>query len=239
MANLNYKFNISKFDLTNFEPEEIEYLEKYGSFLEALFIGSIRPKTRSQNSFIDYFAPLYDKSLGYYHRNESSEDKAELKVWEKVLLSKEYYNQNLENPEILEKRNYFIYIYFKFFNIREFVNNISVYLQIDGKGGNWGGDGWLSIKYNYKFLNKGNDLYINSLFNHDKLGQTVHGDSNSLDYQLEGKKFLESDEAILLQIDCKKIEVEMKLKAIETYSRTLHSTSLQLDTYKHNPKSRR
>jgi uncharacterized protein YifE (UPF0438 family) len=213
MENLKNNFDSSKFDLINFEQDEINYLEKYGSSLEALFIGTIRPKTPDQHSFVNYFAPRYNSSLGYYYRDQRSEDKIELKVWEKVLLSKEYYNLVFKNPEILEKRNYFIYVYFKFFNIREFVNNIQVCLQINGKGGNWGSDGWLSIKYDYKFLNRGNDLYINSLFDHDKIGETVYHDSNSLDYKREGKQFLESDEGILLQIECKKIEVEMKMRS--------------------------
>ena len=82
-SQLKDEFDISGFDLTNYESEEIAFLKKYGNYLEALTLGIVSPKTRGQLNFLDFIEPKRDDSFYCYTRKEIWPNNIQMKVWKK------------------------------------------------------------------------------------------------------------------------------------------------------------
>lgn len=235
MQNINHsnflkeEFDITKFNLQLFTKDEITFLKKYGHFMEALTLGEFKPFTDDQRRFFDFFDFRYI-TIGSLPPIKHSPFTLQMKVWEKVLLSDEYFHRIKDDAKKLETRNYYVSVYVDFFSIIHAVKQLEVYLKVDGRT-KVGDDDTVYVKYDYRFKETINDKYFNSLMKHSQIGQTVYTEKAYASYMNMGREFLDSTEGILLQIECKKIEVEMKISAISNYSKEEHILSLHLDGY--------
>jgi len=231
---LNYdpikkELDLTGFDLSNFTFEEIFFLRKYGNSMELMTLGKIKPLTEDQRRFYDFFVNPYQK-VNNHEFIKFFSNTIQTKVWEKVLLSAEYYKKNIDDPLKLSIRNYYVYSYFTGFPIEKAVKQLNVFLKIDGRN-KIGDDDTVWVKYDYNFFEKSNDKYINSLFRHNRIGNIIYTETAYDSVLNMGTQFIESKEGILQQVELKKIEVEMKIDAINNYSADRHKSSLNLDGY--------
>jgi len=231
---LRAKFDLTGFDLSNFTSDESDFLRNYGNFMESLTLHKIKPITDAQIRFCDFFELKYS-----FNRNpqaiKSHPFTIQMKVWEKVLLSDEYYKRIKDDPFKLSARNYYVHIYLIFFSIIGAVKELNVYLKVEGHT-KIGDDDTVYVKYAFDYIEKNNDKYFQSLIKHDIIGATVYTEKAYDSYMNMGRDFLNSIDGILLQVDCKKIEVEMKISAIKNYSIEKHRISLHLEGYNFEPK---
>jgi uncharacterized protein YifE (UPF0438 family) len=232
---LNYdpikrELDLTGFDLSNFTLDESIFLRQHGYSMELLTLGKIEPATEDQKRFYDFFVNPYHM----VNNIQSIKFKAttiQTKVWEKVLLSDEYYRKNMDDEQKLTIRNNYIYAYWDFFSIKDSVKRLNVYLKIDGRS-KAGDDETVWVKNDFRFLEKINDKYINSLFKDSRIGRIVYTETAFDSYRRMDNQFVDSKEGILQQVELKKIETEMKINAINNYSADEHKKSLHLDGYK-------
>lgn len=214
-----------------FSKEELDFLEKYKEKLELLSIGAIKARTTKQRDFQCFVRPYLIDHQSV--RRSWWPDNFETKVWEKVLLSEEYYNEIKDDKKLLEARNYFVSYHIKHFDIRDFSHELKVCLKAFTRG-NRDAYKWLEVFIDYELDKYKTDNYVQSLFVNDKIGEKVYSDEGEYMVAYDGlisTNFELSEEYLKLELVCKEIEIEMKLSARKKYSKEEHIEIMHLKDY--------
>jgi len=224
---LNKRFDTKGLLLFEFDSKEKLYLSKYGVFIEAMLFNDITPKEGDEIALTNFAKRYYHWGREPY---DSTSNNFKYAICEKLLLNETYYERIKQEEKKLNVRNHLITKYFIHFNIREFANSIEVYHKIGGRT-KPGGDDTLRICYDFKLPKLVYDKYVLSLIQHDELNETkVTKTAFATKYQM-GREYVLSEEGIKDQINCKIVEIDIKLDVIKKYKKTDHLKYLNIFEY--------